>query len=147
MKKRVVFDRVGSIPGMIRAVTGVSAMNDNNQEMQVCGFCGWFKYEEDRWPALEHGPGFDQEEEIWSEVEQMKAEAEANGEDMDEEWMGQKFLEELDREYENEPPTASWAICAATRNALRANPTAPLKAAEKSSISSCTKVSHWMTML
>lgn len=79
-------------------------MDYNNQEEKVCGFCGWFEYEEDRQSEPARDPDTESYEKIWREVEEIKAEAEAEGEVVDEEWMGQKYVE-LDREYENKPPT------------------------------------------
>ena len=53
---------------------------------------GWFEYEEDNIPApvLE-----DPNDKLWEEAEEMKAEAEADGEEVDEEWVNERFLELL----------------------------------------------------
>jgi len=64
----------------------------------------WFEYEEDDDQTPIYDPDDDPTKKMWEEVERMKAEAEAEGEDVDEEWMNEGFLE-LDREYEDAPPT------------------------------------------
>lgn len=65
---------------------------------------GWFVYEEDDEPAPAPERIEDPAPKMWEEAERLKAELEADGEELDEDFLSETFLE-LDREYENEPPT------------------------------------------
>jgi len=79
-------------------------MKENGSLKKVSGKSGWFEYDEDADPTPMYDPDDDPTKKMWEEVERMKAEAEAEGEDVDEEWMNERYLE-LDREYEDSPPT------------------------------------------
>ncbi|HOO57250.1 MAG TPA: hypothetical protein PLN69_10530 [bacterium] len=78
-------------------------MKENDSNTEPKEFRSWFQYEEDKHPAPTYDPADDPHEKMWREVEEMRAEAEADGEIVDEDWMNERFFE-LDRKYKNEPP-------------------------------------------
>jgi hypothetical protein len=79
-------------------------MGGKYEQKNESGKNGWFEYEEDADPTHISDPEGDPHDKMWKEVARMKAEAEAEGEDVDDDWMNERFLE-LDREYEDSPPT------------------------------------------